>query len=591
MTWKSTILEDVISHRKEFIEIEPDETYMRCRVRTSARGIVLRDRVEGSTIKTKKQQVCRAGEFLVAEIDAKMGGYGVVPSELEGAIVSSHYFLYHADETRLLPSFLDWYSKTPLFFEQVKARGSTNYAAIRPDAILGYSIPLPSLDEQYAIVRRLDSAISGLQEVAALSRTVDADCHALVYRLHDKLSAPEEVEFGDLVQLDERKVAVDVDEEFPQLGIRSFGNGLFFKDPVKGSETSYKKFNQAYEGALVVSQPKGWEGAVAIADSDHDGWFLSPEYRTFRCNREMLDPHYLAALIVTPWFQFELSKMTKGQGARRERLRPEMLMALKLRIPKLEQQRTALAVIRNSRQVAITMRSRLRDADALIPAMLYDIFEKPEYKTKAKLKTEDTNVIQLPTKQETAVDTAFKEAVLVGAVVRAFDEDNSQPIGNFRLQKAVYFARRQMGENALDKDYLRKAAGPYNPKMRYSGGIKIATDKNWIKRATGKYGEGNALGDSALEMDEWIERYQFAAAAAWVRDRFKYKSNDLWETLATIDYAILALDHSGTQPTPAAILSYIESDYEWQPKVKKLSLNESSIQNVMVELETLFLPL
>src|SRR5690606_3739420 len=107
------------------------------------------------------------------------------------------------------------------------------------------------------------------------------------------------------------------------------------------------------------------------------------------------------------------------------------------------------------------------------------------------------------------IDTPFKEAVLVGAIVKAFHEDNRQPIGNFRLQKAVYFARRQMGESALDKDYLRKAAGPYSPKMRYSGGIKIATDKNWIKRATGKYGEGNALGDSAAEMDEWIERYQF----------------------------------------------------------------------------------
>src|SRR5690606_37727956 len=122
----------------------------------------------------------------------------------------------------------------------------------------------------------------------------------------------------------------------------------------------------------------------------------------------------------------------------------------------------------------------------------------------------------------------------------------------------------------LDEDYLRKAAGPYNPKMRYSGGIKIATDKNWIKRATGKYGEGNALGDSAAEMDEWIERYQFAPAAAWVRDRFKYIKNDLWEALATIDYAMLAIDHDGMRPTPAAILSYIEADDEWHPKIEKL---------------------
>lgn len=588
MAWKDVSLGELISQRKEFIEIKPDETYMRCRVQTSARGIVLRDRVEGLTIKTKKQQVCRAGEFLVAEIDAKMGGYGVVPSELEGAIVSSHYFLYHVDETKLLRSFLDWYSKTPLFLEQVKARGSTNYAAIRPEAVLGYSIPLPSLEEQHAIVRRLDSAISGLQEVGLLFRAVEADSHALVHRLHDELSAPEKLEFGELVQLDERQVATEADEEFPQLGIRSFGNGLFFKEPVKGSETSYKKFNQAFEGALIVSQPKGWEGAIAVAGPDHDGWFLSPEYRTFRCNLDKLDPRYLSALIVTPWFQYELSRMTKGQGARRERLRPEMLLALKLRVPPLERQRKALAIIEDTRRVAMAMRSRMQDAEALIPAMLHEIFERQANAPEAVSATSAANVVQLPATQNTEIDTPFKEAVLVGAIVKAFHEDNDQPIGNFRLQKAVYFARRQMGESALDKEYLRKAAGPYNPAMRYSGGIKIATDKNWIKRATGKYGEGNALGDSAAEIEEWIERYQFAPATAWVRDRFKYKSNDLWEALATIDYAMLALGRDGIRPTAAAVLSYIAADDEWRPKIEKLRLTESSIKNVMVELEGLF---
>lgn len=73
-----------------------------------------------------------------------------------------------------------------------------------------------------------------------------------------------------------------------------------------------------------------------------------------------------------------------------------------------------------------------------------------------------------------------------------------------------------------------------------------------------------------------------------MRDRFKYKSNDLWEALATIDYAMLALGHAGTHPTPTAILSYIGTDDEWRPKIDKLRLTEASIQNVMVELESLF---
>ena len=90
--WKMVKLGEVLRHKKAFIQIDDFQKYKLCRVQTSARGVVLRSEIYGSEIRTKKQQVCKAGDFLVAEIDAKMGGYGIVPEDLEGAIVSSHYF-------------------------------------------------------------------------------------------------------------------------------------------------------------------------------------------------------------------------------------------------------------------------------------------------------------------------------------------------------------------------------------------------------------------------------------------------------------------------------------------------------------------
>lgn len=588
MAWQSIPLGDVISHRSEFIEITPDATYSRCRVQTSARGIVLRDRIEGAAIKTKRQQVCRAGEFLVAEIDAKMGGYGLVPLELDGAIVSSHYFLYQIDKSRLSASYLNWFSKTPQFADQVSAQGSTNYAAIRPDAVLSYLIPLPSLDEQEAIVRRLDAVSTGILESSLLAEEAAKDLHALVFSLHESLSEIQPVRLGSLLELDERHEPVEPEGEYPQLGIRSFGNGLFFKEAVSGADTSYKKFNQVYQGGLIVSQPKGWEGAIAVATSDHDGWFVSPEYRTFRCREAKLDPDYLAALIVTPWFQHSLTKMTKGQGARRERLRPEMLLAFELRMPTISKQKQALKIIEGVQQASKHLSSRTHEVNALVPAMLHEIFEK-QPASKAVASASTSAVVALPVRsQSTTVDTPFKEAVLVGAIISAFHEEGGQPLGNFRLQKAVYFARRFMGETALDGEYLRKAAGPYNPTMRYSGGMKVALEKNWIAPATGKYGPGHSPGTAIDDAVSWIEKYSFAQAAAWVRDKFKFKQNDIWELLATIDYAKLALDYQGAIPTARAVFDYIDQDSEWHPKIAKLGLTEPAIQNAMVELTSLF---
>jgi type I restriction enzyme S subunit len=117
--WPTARLAEVIHHRKEFITIDDLTTYKRPRVQLHVQGIVLRDEVPGALIKTKTQQICREGDFLVAEIDAKVGGFGIVPESLDGSIVSSHYFLFVIDDSILDRRFLDFFIRTPAFREQV----------------------------------------------------------------------------------------------------------------------------------------------------------------------------------------------------------------------------------------------------------------------------------------------------------------------------------------------------------------------------------------------------------------------------------------------------------------------------------------
>ena len=374
MAWPMVDLGEVVSQRKEFITIEPDVAYSRCRVQTSARGVLLRDRVQGSEVKTKRQQVCRAGDFLVAEIDAKVGGYGLVPDELEGAIVSSHYFLYTVDERSLDKGFLNWYCRTKEFLQQVNARGSTNYAAIRSADVLNYRIPLPPPDEQWRMVARLDRVAMLIEEATKLREEVERDIAALTQSLHIALCSDEARPLGDFVYLWEDRQAIQPDVLYPQVGIKGFAGGLFTKTAVKGSETSYRSFNRLHEGLLVVSQPKGWEGAIAVCARSLAGWFVSPEYRTFRCYEGRLTSRYLDMLIRTPWFQNQLAQLTRGQGARRERLRPEMLLAMNTRMPSMDAQETALDVIDRCQTVRGKRTEIGKEFGELLPAMLDEAF-------------------------------------------------------------------------------------------------------------------------------------------------------------------------------------------------------------------------
>ncbi len=148
----------------------------------------------GAEIKTKKQQVCQAGDFLVAEIDAKVGGFGIVPDDLAGAIVSSHYFLFEVDEERLNRCFFDYFIRTPDFRDQVTAQGSTNYAAIRPNDVLGYEIPLPPLAEQRRIVARIEELAVRINEARAFRHKATQESDALMgAALREKFLAFEKV--------------------------------------------------------------------------------------------------------------------------------------------------------------------------------------------------------------------------------------------------------------------------------------------------------------------------------------------------------------------------------------------------------------
>ncbi len=588
MLAKLVPLGELISQRKEFIEIDSDKVYSRCRVQTSARGIVLRDRVEGSTIKTKKQQVCRAGEFLVAEIDAKMGGYGIVPDELQSAIVSSHYFLYEIDCSKLVRPYLDWYSKTDQFFSQIKARGSTNYAAIRPEDVLAYTIPLPSLDEQNEIVARLDIIQQQLQERKIAGEEIERDADAMLFNAFQEI-----IEGADYRSMAEvapqvrRPVSVDIDGEYPELGVRSFGKGTFHKPTLSGADVGSKQIYQFKEGDLVFSNVFSWEGAIAVAKPEDDARVGSHRFITCVPEPEIATSEFLRYYFLTPEGLAKIGTASPGGAGRNRTLGLKKLEKLLVPTPKIEKQRWfdgLCAKVHEMKQIRVAAN---KDAEALIPAMLHEIFERPKVVPVQAEEPKD-NVIAFPDAPPTKIDTSFKEAVLVGAIIKAFYADGGQPLGNFRLQKGVYFARRFMGEQALEQEFLRKAAGPYNPSMRYSGGFSIALKKNWICPKTGEYGKGHAPGKSASEMDEWIEKYQLAKPAAWVHDKFKFRKNDQWELLATIDYAILALKAQGADPSPANILEYISNDEEWHPKIEKLRLTEATIQNAMVELQTLF---
>src|SRR5260370_23250886 len=151
----------IMREAKTTINIDDAVEYRRIKVAWYGQGITFRDKIKGKEITVKEQKVTQAEQFVVAEIDAKMGSYGVIPSNLSGSIVSSHYFLFDLDKSRVKPEYVDYITRFGHYEELVRrfVKGTTNYADIRPSDVLQLTLPLPSLEEQARIVEEIDRQV------------------------------------------------------------------------------------------------------------------------------------------------------------------------------------------------------------------------------------------------------------------------------------------------------------------------------------------------------------------------------------------------------------------------------------------------
>ncbi|TRO86736.1 restriction endonuclease subunit S [Glycocaulis profundi] len=373
---RTITIDKFLTKSEDWVPVIPDASYKQITARLWGKGLTLRGEVPGSAIAAARQICAKAGQFLISRIDARHGAFGIVPEELDGALVSNDFPCFDIDASKVLPHYFEWYSRTPEFIDLCRraSEGSTNRVRMKEDKFLRMSVPLPSLDDQYRMVERLDRVSMLIDTAKSLRAQAKRDATKLLERLHFEFSSGLEQPLGKYIFLAEDKVEVMSHEHYPQVGIRGFAGGLFFKEATAGSDTSYKSYNLLHSDLLVVSQPKGWEGAVAVTTDIHRGWFASPEYRTFRCRDDMLHPSYLRQFVGTEWFQGQLKKLTRGQGARRERLRPEMLTEMMVRMPPISDQKRVLLVHERIERMTRPGDSLLTDMDSLIPAMLHETF-------------------------------------------------------------------------------------------------------------------------------------------------------------------------------------------------------------------------
>ena len=154
-------IKEFLTRNKTAITVQDEITYQRVTIRVRNGGVIPRDEVKGTEIGTKKQFRVSAGQFILSKIDARNGAMGIIPENLDGAIVTQDFLAYDIDTTKINPQYLVLVSTTKQFLDFCKScsSGTTNRQRVNEDKFLNIQIPLPPLAEQNKLVEEYHKRI------------------------------------------------------------------------------------------------------------------------------------------------------------------------------------------------------------------------------------------------------------------------------------------------------------------------------------------------------------------------------------------------------------------------------------------------
>ena len=330
---------------KDVIKVQKEVEYKQVTIKINNGGVVPRNNGEtilGSKIATKRQHVVHAGQFIMSKIDARNGAYGIVPAELEGAIVTNDFPVFDVDTSKIIPQFLVLVSTTEKFIEFARkcSSGTTNRKRIDIEAFLNQQIPLPSVGEQVEILNEYNTAINDIRKsekkieeyegsifdflqkelnvevfeeshigqnellfFTTLSNMTRWDCYNTSYRLSNR---KKEKTIGQLIK---RKPiygapysAIKYNGEIRYIRITDIKeDGSLTKDMV-----SADAFSEAYllkENDFLIARSGNTVGKTFLYSSEYGPAIFAGYLIKFELNNKIIIPQYLLLYTKSPLFK------------------------------------------------------------------------------------------------------------------------------------------------------------------------------------------------------------------------------------------------------------------------------------------------
>jgi len=381
----------VLKRIQESVAIDPHRTYKQVTVRLFHKGVVLRGEKPGSAIRTTRQWLVRRGQVLLSRIDARNGAIGIVPPELEDAVVTNDFWAFDVNPDLAIPQFLDAYFGTPEFVDACNAasEGTTNRVRLQPERFLRVDVPLPPIAEQRRVVSHIEEVAAKVREAVALRKETGEAADSLLGAEIERLFTLGPGKgwnrgcLGDFVLNDCYGTSEKTNDDAsgtPILRMGNIQNGRLDTRNLKYLRIRDRDREKwiLRKGDILVNRTNSAElvGKCAVFDLDDEYGFASYIIR-LRLDTTRALPRLVAAYINSPVgraYMFNERKQMTGQA----NVNSKKLKALPIALPLLPEQHRILAYL-DELQAKVDDLKKLQsetagELDALMPSILSKAF-------------------------------------------------------------------------------------------------------------------------------------------------------------------------------------------------------------------------
>lgn len=166
---------------------------------------------------------------------------------------------------------------------------------------------------------------------------------------------------GDCLSRVERPVEVKPNELYTQIGIRSHGKGLFYKEPVTGAALGNKAVFWIEPDCFIVNIVFAWEQAIGKTTQSEVGMIGSHRFPMYRPVNDRVDVDYLISYFLTKRGTDILEAASPGGAGRNKTLGQDRFLKSKITLPPIEEQRKIAAILTTQDRVIELKEERLAE--------------------------------------------------------------------------------------------------------------------------------------------------------------------------------------------------------------------------------------